>query len=389
MKRLYVLTLAFGLVGCGGDDPESLVARIQSLSAVPINSQREAEGVSASLAETTKKLSEHGEAALPAMIEGLGTENVLTLQTLANAFLDIGAPAVPHLIAAISDPEPLRRKTALDVLLLLHLQNQIDISTAVPQLETATKDSDNRVRQSALSGLYIVAPDVGLPVLLAAINDPDVEIRKNVVQALSMGRAESDPIQQSTPYLEAAGINRLIPAEAAPALIAALDDENEFVRKYAVVALSKLGTHAEPALPRIKELMVTEPSNELGQAFVGIGPAAIETLKELMEHKNPNVKPRARVAMSLLARKHPAALAVMIDGLSSPSWESRYHLVVALGQLGPLAKAAIPEIRKMANDPSPEMRQMVADAIQRIEAEEQEPDGIPPQKTSPPTPPNQ
>jgi HEAT repeat protein len=54
------------------------------------------------------------------------------------------------------------------------------------------------------------------------------------------------------------------------------------------------------------------------------------------------------------------------EDLKSPSASERWRAVWALGQIGPPAKAAIPEITQLVKDPNPIVRFMAAEALGRF-----------------------
>jgi HEAT repeat protein len=99
---------------------------------------------------------------------------------------------------------------------------------------------ESTVSETAADSLARIG-DQALPVLIAALSDPDPAVRSNAAKAIArLGEAA---------------------AQAVPALIAALSDSDRSVRSNAARALGQIGTAAAPAIPRLSEAMrETEPT---------------------------------------------------------------------------------------------------------------------------------
>lgn len=92
---------------------------------------------------------------------------------------------------------------------------------------------------------------------------------RNEAAAIALGRALNDPIQE---VRRAAGVTLytfgIAAKHAVPALIAALDHDDYFIRRTAAAALSCVGTHGRPAVQRLAELKCTDDG--LLRAWVGV-----------------------------------------------------------------------------------------------------------------------
>ena len=112
-------------------------------------------------------------------------------------------------------------------------------SAAVPGLQDAINHDEPIVRREALRAMgklrerASIDPQIVVPLLLQAIEDPDPTVRNVAVTYL--------------------GIVRDSPATEVPGLIKALRDESSDVRQAAAAALAEYGTLAEPAIPALKK----------------------------------------------------------------------------------------------------------------------------------------
>lgn len=120
-------------------------------------------------------------------------------------------------------------------------------------------------------------------------------------------------------------------------LTASLNDPSPTVQVAALLKLSELGREGESAAP-----------------------VALERLKS----KDKSVRRHAALAVSRLAR--PAeAVPALTAALRDPDVEVRRQAAIGLGELGPEARTALPELEKLSKDPDP--CASVATAISRIQ----------------------
>lgn len=135
------------------------------------------------------------------------------------------AVALNVLIAALSEPDPLVRRAAADVL------GRVRRVEAVPALLATLGDPASGVRWSAALALETIGDRRAIPVFIEALSDPVVEIRVTAARALGfMG----DPL-------------------AVDPLRYALQDEYPEVRKMAVWALKTIGVQQATLFPATDE----------------------------------------------------------------------------------------------------------------------------------------
>ncbi len=233
--------------------------------------------------------------------------------------------------------------------------------------------------------------------LAAALQDPDAELRYAAVVALGALPAEGKA--------------------AVDGLARALSDDDWFVRLAAAPALQQLGERARPALPalvnalgprdglkdfrpvrcgaamvalarlepRAKELeaafqlvvgklLQDERQGSFGARATGArllgdcGPAALSTspaLGKLLQDPDGDVRVAAAEAL-LKISSDADALRVLVDALRSPELLVRRRAAEALGGRGVQAQGALPALRAAVQDPEPEVRRAVREALASI-----------------------
>ena len=196
--------------------PESVPALLQALDD-PTSAVR------AGAAEALAKMSDQA-GVLPALIQLLSDPDDAVIRAASDALLALPSEQViPLLIPLLSDQNHDLSFNTSQVLAKIG-------KSAVPALLEALKDTDPLVRQSAASCLGQIRDDERvIPALLQALNDPEWIVRDSA--ALSLGDLDA--------------------VEAVPALIQALSDPEEGVRSSAAWGLESIGTPAREAVPAL------------------------------------------------------------------------------------------------------------------------------------------
>jgi HEAT repeat protein len=120
--------------------------------------------------------------------------------------------------------------------------------------------------------------------------------------------------------------------EAAPGLLAALEDERRAVRAAATRSLGRLGVAAS-VLPIVEVLVARQvPNGVAGMALLELGVDAREELERIATHEEPSVRTTAITLLGLVgdSRDSPIAAAALAD----PSAEVRRAATEALGRIG-------------------------------------------------------
>lgn len=208
----------------------------------------------------TAELEQRGTAALPLLrktLQDIAAPPERRKAALKGAALlgERAAEAIPDVAEVLQDPD-----YAPEAALALSFMG----SAAVPPLREAIQSDDPIVRREALRAMgklrerASIDPQIVIPALLRALQDPDATVRNVAVTYLGIVRDNPQP--------EVAG------------LIKALTDENSEVRQAAAVALAEYGTLAEPAIPALKKA-ANDPDEEVRRE-------AGRTLVRLAELKN-------------------------------------------------------------------------------------------------------
>jgi HEAT repeat protein len=143
--------------------------------------------------------------------------------------------------------------------------------------------------------------------------------------------------------------------EAGPALIAALDDPDFWVGEAAAVALRRITGETEA--PR-------ERRNRGPRAAPPVAPA-LQSLIDRM--RDPASRWMAIVALGEMGSEARAAVPHLIEALEDADVQVRWDAAKTLGKIGPAAGAAVSALAALANDPSDALvRQYAVGALGRI-----------------------
>lgn len=252
--------------------------------------------------------SERGIAPLIATLGFAGDEDVRL--TAKEALVQIGAPAVPALIAALEDANYLIRLYAADGL------GEIGPPEANPAeeplLNHLQKDDHRLVRISAAYALGKLGQTTAVGPLLRVLAEKDKDLRE--AAAVSLGLLKD--------------------SRAIGPLMALLRDETPAVREQAAEALGRLGPQSEPLL--VKELLEGPPgTREAAALALGRLGRAVQPLAQAVQDKEANVRQRA--AWALGQSRSPAAIPPLIRALGDPDSHVSYAARDTLTRLGKLA----------------------------------------------------
>ena len=167
----------------------------------------------------------------------------------------------------------------------------------------------------------------------------------------------------------------VFPGDHLAALVEALTtDPDDEVRLLAIEVLGEMGTKAEPALPaliwtlndedRIVRVAAVAPVADFGRKSTN----AIPILETWLESGDEFSKVTAAAAIVRIDPSRAGdVLPVLVDALQSDDYGIRCHTAWHLGQLGPVATAAIPALGRLLDDES--IRNLAVDAIESITEE--------------------
>ncbi len=236
--------------------------------------------------------------AIPFLEEAIQNEDWEVRHLAGLALQGIGPQAIPPLVRVIEEEgEPARTRAAL-VFARLARSNRIGVE-AIPALEDALRNDDDRVRHPAIGGFGRIGGKA-IPALERALEDQDREVRYAAVRALELIGPEAKPALEKALrdkdvgvcHAAAVALGEMGP-EAVPALEEALSDENVYVRYAATRGLGFVGPEAIPAL---EQALMDEHDAVRSGAVSGlgqIGPQAIPALEQARTDEDEVVRDKA------------------------------------------------------------------------------------------------
>jgi HEAT repeat protein len=237
------------------------------------------------------------------------------------------------------------------------------------------KNDDNSVRWLSVEGLGDMGQSAAdlLPELQELVDDPSPEVRSSVVEALgkmgsvdSLSRVVASPDQQVR--LEAIRALAGNGAAAIPLLESELNDSSETNAKEAVIALSKFGRQALPALSSLEHLASNSaaPSTRGSalEALKNIGPEGLPAIENALGDSDAQVRD---YAIALLGSYGRAGVPALASFLEQPWTPSTTRAVDILGGLGPRALPALDALERTAvSSPDQTTRQLAIGALAKI-----------------------
>ena len=239
---------------------------------------------------------------------------------------ELGPEVVPFLCQALQKRSSLLNATWVKV--WPFLPNIIQSYFQRPILARET-------RLRAVVALREIGPigKAGIPGLIERLADPDRQIR--VHAAIGLGSFGPDA------------------ASALPRLEPFLKDESHTVRVYSANAVWKITHKQEPVLTVLENGLKEKGASFRWAApvFLGEMGAAAEPAIPLLEEASKDTdKQVASLAVQALAEISAQTLPSITNLLSDPDPAIRISACVALGKLGPAAKAAVPLLVSAAKD---------------------------------------
>lgn len=264
--------------------------------------------------------------------------------------------------------------------------------SAIPALVTALKDSDTTTRICAAAALGEMARgnDMAIAALRKAIEDNDSRVGENAINSLvRIGAVDRKLIDhligllkgKRHDFVAARGLGVIGPPakDSVPTLVAVMDDKERhgMVCCSATAALGKIGKNVETSLPALIRTLSGQSGtlqNKVLDALALLGPEAKPAVPRLVKclesipESSFSDDHRIKIA-STLARIDPkveAAVPHLITLLRNK--EMQLAAISALGEIGPAAKAALPDLKRSFHNATASVRMDIIDTMARIGA---------------------
>lgn len=378
--------VAVALIGALADKDQAVKdAAIEALASLPVGARvdglvvvlrKKDKALRPVLIELLGAIGPRAGDALAELTTALDDEDAVVRAKAARALSKIGVPdklAVAALARLLDDKEPAVRLEAIGALAQLKSDNDKVLSAII--LACTGPDEAVRKEARAIFGRAQMARRVA--VLVPALKSKEKEVRAFALDQLEgLGPSALPAVTALTALLDDKS-DRLAAAralgaigESASAAILALtrllDDEDKDVYAAALAALRKMGLSAKvPAL--IGSLRDAEPTTrqraakELGELGVG-AKSAIPALARALHDPSLEVCYEAASALKAMGKD---AVPPLVEFVKSKG-RGREAAIRALGEIGPAAKVAVPELGKLLDDPDGAVQVAAATALRSL-----------------------
>lgn len=344
---------------------------------------------------------------IPVLVAALNEEDKSIRNSAVWALSYLGEKAPPEVIdamvAALADPSD-------DLIAAFERLG----AAAVPTLLRAVKSKDTKLREAAVGALARIggAAQEALPTLRELARDKDIKLA--IAASASAARISLDPKDAATVFLalknEDAKIRRealrhvreleLLAVPYQTHLIALLTDKDDFIKEQAIETIANLGADAPDAIAALADTLPPPEKWRSGLRGYGkpLGPAfrpAVPVLIKALSNGNEDIRFQACTLLGQIGPGAHYAVPDLIDllGVTRESYRVEAILetlasigprateaipllarnvkftavVMCLGSIGPEAKVAIPALKKSLTDPDPLVRLAATFALARIE----------------------
>jgi len=327
--------------------------------------------------------------AAPDLVAIINTRSDRLMISSAVSLINIGLNtdlAYSALIKAVDDSD-----TRFDALRAMHGLEHIP-SYATPALMRAFEDQDKFVRMFAANTFEKVDVDEGIiNTLIVALGSEDLGIRGCATEAIgAIGPAASSAV----PELIAIALSQedVLFGDVAVETLGKIGPEPEIINAFFEV-IKKYGKDYWDSVPAMTMILSTERAfKEMGIGVVTyliraldddnatlrqeviytlgfIGSNASDSVPKLIEILQDDPEPAVRTASARALSEissDPEVISALVGALEDENSDVVGMTIVALGVIGPKAKAAIPALIKMLKDVDPEKRAAAAREIARI-----------------------
>ena len=311
--------------------------------------------------------------AAPSLIKTLKTAHPVLRGRVAEIFaINKDRNAVPVLLEALQGEYfTVRSRAALAL-------GKIGDPMAIPLLLNALKDEEDEVRIGACLALgFFKDPSTFDDITNVLLDDPKIEVRRAAARALgNTGHSAALPYLMEALHdsywwyeREYAATDLLLAIEkmgipAVNPLIAALQDKEGTVRKFAAILLGKLGDpHAIEALGMALYDLHHEVGKVSAESLARFGIPALDVLIEALSHPEMWIRIHAITALSKI--KDRRVTPILLEMLNDPEREVKKQVIESLGNLkDPHALSALQEI--VSNRADRELHTLAKQALENL-----------------------
>jgi HEAT repeat protein len=257
-----------------------------------------------------------------------------------------GEMAAPALTKLLSDDQPELRKAALQALVQVGAR-----ATAVPELITLLKDGDEPVRALAAQALGSLGREAQAAIepLSLLVGDPSPTVRLRAVETLGAIGPAADRV--------------------VPSLLPLLNDPDAKVKKATISTLGLVGPAAKSAVNTLAQLLQRGDREQkiivmttLGQ----LGHVAQPAIPELVLLLHENDSQMRSFAVLTLGKIGGEKAVLPLEEALQDVKDVRLSATIALGQVGPAAREALPELVAKLQDVDPDVQKRTAITIGQV-----------------------
>jgi HEAT repeat protein len=300
------------------------------------------ESVRAEVVMALGRIGPVAQAAVPDLLPLLGDKSERIRREASRALGCIGPEAVPPLLAAASDGNPIVRAHAARSLGYLPKPDSRVIEAAIK----GARDTAPEVREAAIEAIarFRLPDDALLPLAKDSLAHPDGRVRLAVVDLVVSRKA--------------------LLARLAPDLEALAASRDEGTAHHAAFLLARTGPGA---VPRLLNALRQKASHidPISEALAQIGRPAVDLLTRAVKDPDPRVRRGAALALGRIRPVVPGTASTLTAGLSDPDRDVRAAFLTAIGAIGPRAAEAVPTVRGLLKDDSPEIRILALEFLAR------------------------
>ncbi|MFC2075338.1 HEAT repeat domain-containing protein [Bdellovibrionota bacterium] len=313
---------------------ESLAYKDESLIAhlIPLleDSDEEVRKTAISKLGREKWVSDHDEI-IPSIISALNDESVDIRTGALDAigrFIEDHDELTEHVIRMLNDPDWRVRRDAVDA---LPAEKHPELAAHILHL---TSDPNPVVRKYVIEALGSAAKtdETYLAPIIAALTDPELDVREMAIR--SIGNFVSDK------------------PELIPHITLATKDEGVWVRKEAIEILGNLVSEHRELIPYLTEAAGDEDDDVREAAIEGLGKIAggneelISYISRATEDEDTGVRITAVRELARFVPDNSDLVPLIIKRLDDEDSMVRFEARSALGDIGSLARDAVPKLRQ-------------------------------------------